>query len=165
MLSSIASFLPSALHLNNNTTQEYVQVGPTITPDTDDEEELGDNDVQPNGNASQSGVQGQQPQGEESTELNGQPQGAKGAAKSAVEVGIFLVFWFWFVLRWIGLVGRWVSMLYGGVRTTSRRGDATTTDTRFVRRFSLSLVFYRTPFSIFGGYRVLPRLPALEPEH
>jgi len=67
-------------------------VGPTITPDTDDEEELGDNDVQPNGNASQSGVQGQQPQREESTELNGQPQGAKGAAKSAVEVGIFLGF-------------------------------------------------------------------------
>ena len=64
-------------------------MGPTITPDTDDEEEL---DVQPNGNASQSGVQGQQPQGEESTELNGQPQGAKGAAKSAVEVGIFLGF-------------------------------------------------------------------------
>ena len=89
MLSSIASFLPSALHLNNNTTQEYQQVGPTINPDTEDE----DDDIPGNGNGPRSfGQQQQQQRQEESTtEGNGQPQGAKGAAKSANEVGIFLV--------------------------------------------------------------------------
>jgi len=54
--------------------------------------------VQRNGNASLSCVQGQQRQEELTAELNGQPQGAKGAAKSAFEVGTFLVSGFWFVL-------------------------------------------------------------------
>lgn len=97
MFSSIASFLPSALHLNNNTTQEYQQVGPTINPDTEDEDEPGDDDVRGHWNAPRSVVQ---PQEEPTTELNGQPQGGKGTGKSANEVGIFLVlfclgFGFW----------------------------------------------------------------------
>lgn len=98
MLSSIASFLPSALHLNNNTTQEYQQVGPTINPDTEDE----DDDIPGNGNGPRSfGQQQQQQRQEESTtEGNGQPQGAKGAAKSANEVGIFPGFGLVLFSRW-----------------------------------------------------------------
>jgi len=138
MLSSIASFLPSALHLNNNTTQEYQQVGPTINPDTEDE----DDDVPRN--YVQQQQQQQQQQEESTTEGNGQPQGAKGAAKSAYEVGVFLVLVF--VLFFGG--GRRVGMLDRvRVGATSRRRDATTTDNRFVRSFVLFPLGFMEPLS------------------
>ncbi|KIM41789.1 hypothetical protein M413DRAFT_410068 [Hebeloma cylindrosporum] len=90
MLSSLASFLPSALHLNNNTsTQEYQQVGATINPDTEDEDEAEEDDARRNGNGSIKRSYSQRRQS--TTEGDGQaPQGSKGAGKSsssANEVG------------------------------------------------------------------------------
>ena len=69
-------------------------MGPTINPDTEDEDEPGDDDVRGNGNAPRSVVQGQ----EEPT--NGQPQGAKGAGKSAYEVGYFSWFFVFSAPGW-----------------------------------------------------------------
>ena len=78
MLSSIASFLPSALHLNNSSTQR-----PAIN--TEDEEGLGDDEVlRENTHRSYT----QQQQSESTTEFSGQQQGVKGGAKSANEVGV-----------------------------------------------------------------------------
>jgi len=80
MLSSFASFLPSALHLNNSPTPR-----PAINPDTEGEGEL-ENDEVLRENASQNYAH--QHQSESTTELIEQQQGVKGGGKSANEVGV-----------------------------------------------------------------------------
>jgi hypothetical protein len=82
MLSSIASFLPSALHLNNSSATRPA----AINPDTEDEGELEDDEPRRE-NAPRSYAQ--QQQSESTTELHGQQQAVKGGGKSANEVGVF----------------------------------------------------------------------------
>ena len=77
MLSSIASFLPSALHLNNSST-------PRPAIDTEDEEGPRDDEVVRE-NTYRSYTQ---QQSEPTTEFTGQQQGVKGGGKSANEVGV-----------------------------------------------------------------------------
>jgi len=93
--------------------------------------------------------QQQQQQEESTTEGNGQPQGAKGAAKSAYEVGVFLVLVF--VLFFGG--GRRVGMLdKAGYAGWERRRDVETRQQRitgsFVRSFYFPWVLW-SPFPPF----------------